>query len=56
MENIAPEIIRQRLLIEGFYTREMDEAKIKSFLTELADHIKSSTLWRTGCPCARRGR
>jgi S-adenosylmethionine/arginine decarboxylase-like enzyme len=39
MDNIAPSILRQRLLIEGYYTVEVDESKVGSFLTGLADHL-----------------
>ena len=39
MENIAPNIVRQRLLIEGYYTNEVDDAVVKAYLTGLADHL-----------------
>ena len=39
MENIAPNIFRQRLLIEGFYTANIQESEIKLFLTELAKKL-----------------
>ena len=35
MRDLAPDITRQRLLIEGFYTREVDEAAVRAFLAEL---------------------
>lgn len=35
-KNLAPDILRQRLLIEGFFTRPVDEAVIRSYLLELA--------------------
>ena len=39
MKNLAPEIIRQRLLIEGLYSREINEAKIESYLLGVALHL-----------------
>jgi hypothetical protein len=36
---LAPEIFRQRLLIEGFYGREADEATIRDYLLSLARHL-----------------
>ena len=39
MENIAPEITRQRLLIEGFYTKAVSESEVKLFLTKLASQL-----------------
>jgi len=35
MRDLAPGITRQRLLIEGFYDIEVDEATIRRFLSEL---------------------
>jgi S-adenosylmethionine decarboxylase len=35
MRDLAPEITRQRLLLEGYYTAEVDEMAIRRFLTEL---------------------
>ena len=40
MKNLAPEIFRQRLLMEGFYTIKVDETVIKNYfknLTEILD-------------------
>lgn len=31
MKNIAPDILRQRLLIEGFYTIEVEKKVIKEY-------------------------
>lgn len=39
MDNIAPDITRQRLLIEGYYTIDMDAEKTGTFMTQLADHL-----------------
>ena len=36
VRNLAPEIFRQRLLIEGFFGREVDEAAIRAYLLEIA--------------------
>lgn len=35
MRDLAPEITRQRLLVEGFYIIEVDEAVIRDFLQKL---------------------
>ncbi len=37
--DIAPDIFRQRLLIEGFFTREIDELVIKDYLLGIAQHL-----------------
>ena len=39
MAKLAPEIERQRLLIEGYYDAETDEPRIEAFLQGLADHL-----------------
>ena len=39
MENIAPDIYRQRLLIEGFYTIELSRDKVEEFLLSLAEAL-----------------
>lgn len=36
---LAPEIFRQRLLIEGYYEAMIDEAALRAFLLGLADHL-----------------
>lgn len=43
MENIAPDIFRQRLLVEGFYTIEIDADVVKAFLLELANALALRT-------------
>jgi hypothetical protein len=35
MRDLAPGITRQRLLLEGYFTAEVDETTIRRFLTEL---------------------
>jgi S-adenosylmethionine decarboxylase len=39
IENIAPGIFRQRLLIEGFFAREIDEQAVRAYLLGIADHL-----------------
>jgi hypothetical protein len=41
--NIAPDIFRQRLLLEGFWTTEVNEAAIKDYLLKLAAHLDLRT-------------
>lgn len=36
IENLAPEIYRQRLLIEGHFTRKVDEGAVSDYLLGLA--------------------
>lgn len=43
MRDLAPEIIRQRLLIEGRYTVEIDKPAIESFLSGLAARLDLRT-------------
>ena len=38
-KDIAPEIFRQRLLIEGFFAREIDEAAVRDYLLGLAREL-----------------
>jgi S-adenosylmethionine decarboxylase len=40
---IAPEIFRQRLLIEGYFTRQVDEGIIRDYLLEVARHLNLRT-------------
>lgn len=37
--NLAPDIVRQRLLIEGFWTIEVNESVIRQYLLDLAQHL-----------------
>jgi S-adenosylmethionine/arginine decarboxylase-like enzyme len=43
-EDLAPQILRQRLVIEGYPERPISDAAIKSYLTELSDFIGMRTL------------
>ena len=42
-KDIAPEIFRQRLLIEGFFDREIDEAVVRDYLLGLAAELELRT-------------
>jgi hypothetical protein len=39
MRDLAPEIYRQRFLLEGFYTRDVDAGAVGDYLTGLAGHL-----------------
>jgi S-adenosylmethionine decarboxylase len=39
MEDLAPDIVRQRLLIEGFYELDIDAAVIESYFGRLCDGL-----------------
>lgn len=39
MKNIAPDIFRQRLLIEGFYTTSIDQQVLRDYLLGLATSL-----------------
>ena len=39
MKNLAPDIVRQRLLIEGIYTKNVDEVSVKTYLLGIASHL-----------------
>ncbi|WP_046021205.1 hypothetical protein [Magnetospira sp. QH-2] len=43
MENLAPDIFRQRLLIEAHYTVETGEAHIRDYLLGLAEYLDLRT-------------
>jgi len=43
MRDLAPEITRQRLLIEGYYTVDMDKAGVESYLLGIASHLDLRT-------------
>lgn len=43
MKNIAPDIFRQRLLIEGYWTIDLDEAAVRACLTGLAGALDLKT-------------
>ncbi len=42
MRNLAPDITRIRLLIEGFYTVEVDEDRVRDYLQGVARHLDLS--------------
>jgi S-adenosylmethionine decarboxylase len=46
MPRIAPEIVRQRLLVEGYFTAEVDEQRVEDFLHGLAAHLGLRTYGR----------
>ena len=39
MRDLAPDIVRQRLLIEGYYTGDIDRAAVERYLTGIATHL-----------------
>jgi S-adenosylmethionine decarboxylase len=39
MEDLAPDIMRQRLLLEGFYEADVDEASIRSYFAHIASTL-----------------
>jgi hypothetical protein len=39
LDNIAPDIFRQRLLIEGFFRREIDADVVRDYLLGVAAHL-----------------
>lgn len=41
--DIAPEVFRQRLLIEGYWRGALDEERVRRYLLELADHLSMRT-------------
>lgn len=43
MKNIAPNIFRQRLIMEGFYTIEVTKKKLEQYLLEIAAHLNLHT-------------
>ncbi len=43
MKNLAPDITRQRLLLEGFYTTNIDKDVIEMFFTDLTNHLSLRT-------------
>lgn len=44
MKDLAPEILRQRLVIEGIPSKIINDEDIKDFLTNLSDVLKMKTL------------
>ena len=43
MRDLAPDVVRQRLLIEGLYSAEVDRDFVESFLLGLASHLELRT-------------
>lgn len=43
LKNLAPDVFRQRLLIEGFYTIEINEEILKKYLFKLAEYLNLRT-------------
>ena len=43
MRHLAPDITRQRLLIEGFYTIAVDHVSVEGYLTGVAAHLSLRT-------------
>lgn len=43
MKNLAPHITRQRLLIEGFFTKKIDKETIRQYLFDVAKHLDLRT-------------
>ena len=43
LKNLAPAVFRQRLLIEGFFSGEMTEDRIRAYLLELAGSLDLRT-------------
>ena len=39
MKDLAPDIVRQRLLIEGLYTAAIDKAAVEKYLVDVAAHL-----------------
>ena len=43
MRNLAPDILRQRLLVEGYYTATVDRDSVERYLTGVAAHLSLRT-------------
>jgi S-adenosylmethionine decarboxylase len=39
MKDLAPDIVRQRLLIEGLFSRPVDQPAVEGYLIEVAAHL-----------------
>jgi hypothetical protein len=39
MHDLAPDVTRQRLLVEGYYTIDLDEQRVDDYLQGLAAHL-----------------
>jgi S-adenosylmethionine decarboxylase len=40
MKDLAPDIVRQRLLIEGLYARQVDQPAVETYLIDVAAHLE----------------
>ena len=58
LPNLAPDIVRQRLLIEGRWTVAVDEAAVRAYLLHLAAHLGLRTYGEpvVHAPAAGQGR
>jgi|ERR671931_73536 S-adenosylmethionine decarboxylase len=43
MEDLAPDIVRQRLLIEGYFTTDVDEEVIRQYFTRVSEALDLQT-------------
>ncbi|MEN9520531.1 MAG: hypothetical protein RLZZ381_3119 [Cyanobacteriota bacterium] len=43
IKNLAPDIFRQRLLLEGFYTIDISQSSLEEYLLTVAQHLKLRT-------------
>jgi S-adenosylmethionine decarboxylase len=43
IKNLAPEVFRQRLLIEGFYTTKINEERLEQYLLSIASRLNLRT-------------
>jgi len=43
MKDLAPDILRQRLLIEGYYTKDIGRAEVEGYLLGVAKHLSLRT-------------
>jgi hypothetical protein len=43
MKDLAPDIVRQRLLIEGLYTADIDRSAVEKYLVGVAAHLHLRT-------------
>ncbi len=45
MKNLAPNIKRQRLLIEGFYSIDVDKSVIEKYFKGITDYLQLKMYW-----------
>lgn len=43
LKNLAPDIFRQRLLVEGYFSRKLDKHAVRDFLLGVAAHLELRT-------------